>query len=279
MTHEDKIAHAKHLIFEWFRQGQSAMLCSFGKDSMTLLHLCLQVLPRNPANAHSYPIPVIYHRHPYFPAKNDFADDIIRSWAIEAYSYPPGACGVKVKPDRIELVARYHFGSGAMDIPLNTEEPIPRRDYLCGLEWLLRPKITGMTFPWRTVYHGHKNSDVDPFEGPVPLKGDTTVAADVNVIFPLRHWTDDDVWQYIEDHQVNYDRRRYDDRKELADTWLNPDYINACTKCIDPREKQKTVFCPKLQSLVRNMGPHVVRLQDIPDYIERREEHAIHSQS
>lgn len=278
MDKEEKIAHARHLIYEWHREGETALMCSFGKDSMVLLHLCREVLPHYGLDAHSYPIPIIFYRHPYFAAKHEFADKIIQSWALETYSYPPGACGIKYNNERLELVARYHFGSSNMDVPLNTEPPIARRDFVCGLQWLLRPKITGMLFPWRTVYIGHKSSDVDPFEGPVPLNCEASEAGDVNLVFPLRYWSDADVWDYLEENKVPYDRRRYQDRAELPDRWLNPDYIHACTRCIDPRNKDKTVNCPKLQCTVRNVGAEVLRLQEQPSYIdkERREENAIH---
>lgn len=278
-TLEDKIAHAKHLIFEW-GAGNAVLLCSFGKDSMVLLDLIRQVLPLRERSCHAYPIPVIYHRYPYFPAKHQFAEGVIRSWALEVYDFPPLHCGVKCNEHRLELVARYQLGKSAIDVPINTEAPLARRPFVCGLEWLLRPKTMGSQFPWETVFIGHKSSDVDPYEGPVPLKYDQTqsVSAGVNLVFPLRHWTDNDVWDYTEANRVPYDKRRYQDRAELADKWLNPDYVHACTACIDPRETRKTVPCPKLGGeLVRNMGEQVLKLQQLPEYIgkEREEEHAI----
>ena len=299
---QDKIAHAKHLIYEW-GAGQAVLLCSFGKDSMVLLDLIRQVLPARELNCHSYPLPVIYHRHPYFPWKHEFADTVIRSWALEVYDFPPLACGVKAKGGsacpqadgsgqsqpigdnrfhRLELVTRYQVGSGGIDIPMNTEAPIERRPFVCGLQWLTRPKTLGGQWPWTTVFIGHKNSDVDPYEGPVPLKEDhvRVMRAGVDAVFPLRHWTDEDVWDYTEVNQVPYDKRRYgrsemgDGRwEELPDKWNNPDYVHACTACIDPRETRKTVPCPKLGgALVRNMGPTVLRMETLPDYIEKSEE-------
>ena len=274
-TLQQKIAHAKHLIYEW-GAGPAVLLCSFGKDSMVLLDLIRQVLPARTGsarmNCHSYPLPVIYHRHPYFPAKHEFADSVIRSWMLEVYDFPPVACGVKAKGDRLELVTRYQIGNGVIDLPMNTEPPIERRPFVCGLQWLTRPKTLGAQWPWQTVFIGHKSSDVDPYEGPVPFKADRVETAGVNAVFPLRHWTDQDVWDYTELNAVPYDKRRYRDRAELEDKWLNPDYVHACTACIDPREKAKTVPCPKLAGLVRNMGPTVVRMETLPDYIERPEE-------
>jgi Phosphoadenosine phosphosulfate reductase family len=270
MTLEDKIAHATALIR--FFPGPYALMCSFGKDSMVLLHLIRQTLPVPELGAHLYPVPILWHRHPYFPAKNEFGESIVRSWALEAYDHPPLACGVKCKPERLELVARYPFGSSGIDLPINTEEPIGRRDFVCGLQWLERPKQLGMQWPWATVFIGHRDSDVDPYEGPVPLRHDAAEGGGVNIVFPLRRWTDDDVWQYIEDNQVPYDKRRYAGRLEVPDKWLNPDYIHACTRCIDPRESAEKVFCPKLKKEIPNVGDKVLRLDEVPAYVKQPQE-------
>lgn len=258
-----KIERSKELIRRFAQDA--VLMCSFGKDSMVLLNLV-----RDVTNAFGERVPpVIYHRHPWFTFKHEFADNTIRSMALEVHDYPPLACGVKAKPERLELVARYPFGLSALDLPVNTEPPVPRRDFACGLDWLLRPKISGLQWKWRNVFIGHKSSDVDPYEGAVPLNNDTAQVGGVNMVFPLREWTDADVWDYIETHNVPYDTRRYSGRTEVADKWLNPDYINACTACIDPRETAKEVFCPKIKAMVENVGASVLRLEQVPDYIQR----------
>jgi 3'-phosphoadenosine 5'-phosphosulfate sulfotransferase (PAPS reductase)/FAD synthetase len=255
-----KPEHAKALISA---ADTPALMCSFGKDSMVLLHLVRETIGL---------VPLIYHRHPWFTFKNEFADHVINSWALEVYDYPPMACGVKVNADRLELVSRYPFGlSGMMDIPLNTEQPVPRRPFVCGLEFIRRPKTVVAQFPWKSVLIGHKSSDVDPYEGAVPLKSDTAVVGHTKIAFPLRDWTDTDVWEYIEKHKVPYDKRRYHGRGELADKWCNPDYIHACTNCVDPRETQDTVWCPKFKRQVRNLGDEVLRLEVKPSYIGMEE--------
>lgn len=255
------IEKAKELIREC-AGDKPALMCSFGKDSMVLLHLAREALGKT--------LPIIFYRHPWFPAKWEFANKIMTSWGLEVHDYPPVAAGIKVKDDLLELVARYNFGNdGAMDMPINTLAPHPRRPMVCGLnEWVLRPKSGLITFPWTTVFMGHKSSDVDPFEGPVPLKVDKVTIGGVQLVFPLRHWSDADVWDYIESNHVPYDRRRYQDRAELPDKWLNPDYIHACTRCMDPREAEK-VLCPKTGKEVPNVSAQVLRLQQRPDYIER----------
>lgn len=270
MTHQEKIEHAKELIYAQ-RSQACAVYWSGGKDSTVLLHLIREVMPANRLNCHAYPIPVVYHRHPWFPHKNDFVDRLTRSWALELHDFPPLVCGVKCKEGALELVAEYSFGSGRMHLPLNTEKPLPRRDFVCGLQWIMRPKIALDSFPWTVVFNGHKSSDVDPYEGAVPLAADQVDAGGVQAFFPLRAWTDGDIWDYTAAHNVPYDKRRYHERKVVADTWDNPDWIHACTACIDPREPAEKVYCPKLKTEIPNRGSQVARLDKLPTYIEKQE--------
>jgi hypothetical protein len=214
-----------------------------------------------------FPMDVIYHRDPWFPHKHEFADQIIRSWNLSVHDFPPFSAGVKVKPDMIELVARYNFGLGFMDIPKNTSPPeeYPRREFICGLnDWLLRPKGTIET-PWDTVFMGHRNADVDPFEGPVPLKSDEVNAGGVRLLFPIRHWTDEELWDYIRENHVPVQEARYNGDEH----WHANDWTHACTACIDPRETRENVYCPKLQKDVRNRGAEVLQLHAQPEYWER----------
>jgi len=268
MQLDDKIKHATALL-RYFPEPR-ALMCSFGKDSMVLLHLIREVIPAQPLLCGSYPMQIIHHRYPWFPQKNEFADSIIRSWNLEVHEYAPILTGVKCNDERIELVARYPFGTSAMDIPVNIESPLPRRDYACGLQWILRPRQSGMTWNWKTVFSGHKSVDTDPFEGQVPLKHDAAKVGNVNLVFPLRHWTDDDVWEYIETNKIPYDKRRYAGRLEVPDKWLNPDYLHACTACVDPRNKGEKVHCPKLNKMVENMGQEVLKLDVRPDYVKEK---------
>jgi hypothetical protein len=269
----DKLEHSKRLIREVMaRAKQPAVMLSFGKDSMVLADL-INLVGRNPntfPGAHAFPLPVIYHRDPWFPHKHIFSDYIIRSWAMEVHDFPPMVAGVKVKPERLELTALYTLGDSALELPKNVLPPgaHPRRDYICGLnDWIRRPKTALAHYPWDAVLIAHKSSDIDSFEGPVPLKEDTAKLGGVVLAFPLRHWTDDDLWNYIESNHVPFDENRYKARTEIGDKWYNNDYLPACTACIDPREKAETVFCPKLKQHVKNRGSEVLQFRAEPDYI------------
>lgn len=270
----NKIRDSIELIWRAIEESKRpAAMLSFGKDSMVMADLIRKSggqsdFPRT----HGFPIDVIYHRDPWFPHKHKFADEIIESWSMEVHDYPPMLAGVKVKPDMLELVARYNFGHGVLDIPRNTlgPEEYPRRDYICGLnDWLLRPKSFLNDYVWDTVFLGHRDADVDPFEGHVPLKSDETELFGVRMVFPLRHWTDQDLWDYIEEHHVPVQETRYISRGEINDKWHNNDYIHACTRCVDPREMRENVFCPKLKQDVKNRGAEVLQLYAQVPYLDK----------
>jgi 3'-phosphoadenosine 5'-phosphosulfate sulfotransferase (PAPS reductase)/FAD synthetase len=249
-----------------------AVLMSFGKDSMAMANLIRQTGARGGfPKTHGFPIDVIFHRDPWFKHKNEFADYIAQSWGMEVHDFPPMAAGVKVKHDMIELVSRYHFGNSAIDIPKNVCAPhqYPRRDYICGLnDWVLRPKTFLADYPWDTVFMGHRDADVDPFEGAVPLGIDETNAGGVRLLFPIRSWTDAELWDYIESEHIPVQETRYDGRWERTDKWYNNDYVHACTACIDPRETRESVYCPKLQVQVKNRGAEVAQLHERPPYLK-----------
>lgn len=270
------IEGTKAIIRRWvIEMSRPAALLSFGKDSMVLAHLIRSAVHRDDLNfpsVHDFPIPVIYHRDPWFPHKNMFAEQIARSWSMEVHDFAPLAAGVKVNNNTLELVARYNFGTTAMDIPKNvcSPEEYPRRDYICGLnDWLMRPKTAMMQYPFDCIFHGHKSCDVDQFEGPVPLKVGNVQIGGVSVVFPLKDWSDKDVWDYIDQEHIPVQTARYRRRSEVADKWPNNDYIHACTRCIDPRNDESMVMCPKLNRPTRNRGKEVLQLKFEPDYVER----------
>ena len=131
-----------------------------------------------------------------------------------------------------------------------------------------------MLASWDVGFVGHKACDSDPIYG-----GDagTRVEAIMNPmhigsVYPLRDWTHDDVFQYLEDNDVPIQLDRYEkvDGKwrESSDRSENCDYVHACTKCIDKRAG-KFVDCPKLSMRIANSVGNVPWAdQTKPSYME-----------
>jgi hypothetical protein len=115
--------------------------------------------------------------------------------------------------------------------------------------------------PWGLCFHGHKSCDQDATSGPIPLEVDVMNSPGMMACcYPLRHWSDEDVFAYIEEHNVPYDFARY---RKVKGKWEvlpyqedNPDYYPACLKCLDPDEGE-FVDCPKLRCQINNISSGV----------------------
>ena len=145
-----------------------------------------------------------------------------------------------------------------MMLPLEICEPVKNEKLLCGLkDFIEKPKGT-FAFPFDLIFHGHKDSDVDACHGHVPLRSDSNMPRDAAATsYPLRNWTDADVWNYIEKHDIPIHHDRYE---KVEETWrqkedkrFNHHYMPACTNCLDP-ENARSVYCPKLKCEVANVS-------------------------
>jgi hypothetical protein len=251
-----KLDHTIGRLEEWFEKySNPVVMSSFGKDSMVMLYIIRTLMERR--------MPVIYHANPWKPWKNDWAWEIIKRWKLEVYDFPPLQSGIKVKPERLEIVNRYVIGK---DLPIDNPINIlpPEDDFMCGLAMLARPK-GAIVYPWNLTLIGHKSSDIDEFEGHMPLKSDL-VEGPLAVGYPLKEWSDEDLWHFIETRSVpvQYKTRYHEaERREIRVKVFNNDWIEACTRCIDPREPEK-VFCPLLEKEIPNVSETVTKFTAKP---------------
>jgi hypothetical protein len=247
---------------EWFlKYDQPVVMSSFGKDSMTMLFIIFRLMKKK--------IPVVYHAVPWSPWKNDFAWSIIKSWQLEVYDFPPVLSGIKFKPDRLEILNRYQLGKDwehGIDIPVNILPP--NGNFECGLKMLARPKGALIQFPWNLILIGHKSCDVDQFDGHVPLKSDLVELDEMPAAaFPLRDWSDEELWEFIESRRIPVQYgTRYIERKEIESKTFNNDYVEACVRCVDPREPEK-VFCPLVNHEIDNVSESITKFHGKPSYI------------
>jgi len=69
--------------------------------------------------------------------------------------------------------------------------------------------------------------------------------------YPLRHFTDDDVWKLTKAYDIPVNRLMYgsvDEPKMDTENIFNPDYVPYCLACLDPLEPE-FVKCPKFDGL------------------------------
>lgn len=230
----NKIYNAKCVIRQMLSNSKRpAFMCSFGKDSMVLLDL----LTKMEVN-----LPVIFYRDPAYPEKYRFADEIIREWLLEAHDYPPVAMYMAEGNGALNIVAGYQIGQGTLLLPKNIA---PGSE--CGLKHLARP--TGyFNYPWDAVLIGHKSSDSDNVAGSLFLRSyvKSGEGKAPDAWFPLRHWTDADIWAYTRLYNVPQQSDRYDiaHECELPSQFANSDYVHGCFACVD-RRNSGCVHCPK----------------------------------
>ncbi len=238
----DKVADAIELIR--YTADNSVVMSSFGKDSMVLLDLVKRA---------GFKLPVLFFKEPFFPEKYAYANKVILQEGYAVYDYAPSKTGVLKKNGNTEIANFYQIGEEFLFLPTGVIEPLPNHPFLCGFRDLLSKPTGSFKFPWKTMYVGHKSSDVDPLQGPVPLSTSVLRVGIGKLVFPLRYFTDEDIWAYHKERNIPAHDTRYRDGKELEDKTFNPDYFPACTRCLD-RDREDEVMCPLLRRKVKNVA-------------------------
>lgn len=229
------------------------VMSSFGKDSMVMLDILKRV---------GIKLPILFHREPFFPAKLRFANEIIEREEYTVYDYPPSKTSLIKNHGKTELVSWYSVGTKFAYLPTGLVQPESGRPFLCGYRDLyLKPLCARFIFPWDMAFIGHKSHDHDPIFGDIPLKVDVKANHEApDYAFPLRHFTDADIWEYHERFGVPVNILRYDPdngHKERADLTFNNDYYPACIRCID-RDESTSVLCPLLGKEISNISSEVL---------------------
>jgi hypothetical protein len=237
------------------------VMVSFGKDSMALLHLLRSM---------GQEFPVLFHREPFNPLKYQFANRIIEEYNLTVYDYPPMTTAVNERDKAIEIVNFYQVRNQLVYLPTGIRAPEGGKPFLCGLMDLYCRPLGSYTFPWDLAFVAHKSTDVDPILGPAELKVDIkSNPGSCDYAFPLRHFSDADVWEYHQRFKVPINTNRYDPAngyREKTDITWNNDWHHCCTLCLS-KSSPPTVSCPKFQMDIPNLSALVRRCDDFsPDY-------------
>lgn len=225
-----------------------AILCSFGKDSLLLLWMIRNWIR---------PLPVIFFQLPWFSRKRAFAQQIIAEWELEVYSPPPVGFTICSNNGKSEVVYHYKIGQQTLQMPLGQQSLNLRPDWLCGINTLLKGPFGSQEWPWDVAFCGHKSSDIDPVRGNVPLQVSIHQMANAcHLAYPLKDFTDEDVWECHRLYSLPENQLRYGTHAEPiqdnTESFWNEDYLPYCNKCFDPNN-ESFVQCPKTNLMMTNI--------------------------
>lgn len=233
------------------RADNPVVAWSAGKESQLLLALARRIRPN---------IQALYLRGFEHPTKHDFAARQAAALGLTVISPVPAATDVVAVGDHVELVETYLLQEHAvLSFPLEPDpDHVPGPDSFCAVEKINQP-VSNHPLGVDCVFLGSRSDDVDPVHGPLALERDTVEANGCLFVFPLRNWTESDVWEASELMGVEQNKARYVE-KDMAQ---NADYWNLCCECLKPGPGG-AVVCPKV-------GDRVFRLGNYLNLEERRE--------
>lgn len=263
MKLDDKIKYSQETVLAVLKdKHRPVVLCSFGKDSLCVLHLVRDLKIK---------CPVIFFRDPWQPRKNAFADAIIQMWNLHVFDWPPAASGIRVSNGIFNTISRYQISAKLdfIDLPKDYY-PQDKDNFVCGLDDIINRPVGSYKHSWDVFLIGHKSTDSDLPVGRIPLKVDvynSPAETAPALVYPIRHWDDNDVWDYIERFHVPVQHSRYDveQRRELEDKTYNSDYANACVRCINPLEPD-VVSCPKFHRQINNISKRLPVFDHRPEW-------------
>lgn len=163
---------------------------------------------------------------------------------------PAGAC-ITQNCEGTEIVFAYPFGKKLMMIPLGRQDFEKFEQWSCGLDLLNTPTGT-YDFQHDVAISGQHANDDFSSKSFFHIQKEAC-----DVAFPLKDFTDDDVWTLIDLWNIPVNTFRYEkvDGKwrEYPDQLFNNDYHPYCNRCIeiggDP-----VVHCPKRGCSVCNVS-------------------------
>lgn len=242
MTTQELIGKSLVLIREALSRTKTPVVAwSAGKDSQVMLHLIRQV---------RQDIPVLHLRGFADETKHDFAEDEIGRMGLLLIEPQPCSRDIVARGDHVEVIETYLLTEQAsLYFPIESEpDHVPSPRSHCAIEKINQP-TSNEPLDVDCVFIGHRSSDADPVHGPIPLRSDTAEASGVLFVYPLRAWTEANIWEASELLSIPQNKARYE-RNEMA---ANADYFPMCVECLKPTDKE-SITCPKINQPVYAIG-------------------------
>jgi 3'-phosphoadenosine 5'-phosphosulfate sulfotransferase (PAPS reductase)/FAD synthetase len=211
-----------------------AVACSFGKESMVMLGLARLIKPH---------VAALYFPGLPHPTKHLFAERMAKEWSLNLYAPYPRARDVISKDGHVELVELYEIAPARfMYFPIEAPKDFePDASADCGLAFLKEELVAARADDFDAVFIGHRNDDRDPTYGNVPLKDHVVSFGGFRYVYPLKDWSEADVWAASRLLGIPQNAARYRDQDMTA----NNDYHELCTRCFPGGPERTSVICPK----------------------------------
>ncbi len=236
---------------------------SFGKDSLVLMDLVRKV-DKN--------IPILFQKEYICPDKYAHSERLARENNLMVYSFPPMNTALQYHTYddgslEWEVQNFYTYQNGTnFTIPTGIVDN-PSSDVCC-LNDIYRKPFAIVNYMWDMQFIGHKDCDTDAFYESMVLDDYVYKPDDLPAcVFPLKDWSDEDIWQYLDENNIDFNDKRYvrsgeNWRGQYKNTTFNPDYFECCLECMKFNTSEK-VYCPRLKEEIPNISG-VVRYDNAP---------------
>lgn len=235
-----KVAQTRLFVRHALAKAQKpAVLCSFGKDSMTVLHFVREQRPD---------VPVIYFRAFDHPTKHKFADEQIKALNLNIVEPLPYFRDVISNGKSVQLIEAFAPGIN-FHFPIESEaEYLPDSKSHCAVERLQAPTDPS-AWEYDCLFIGHRGDDIDAFwGGEIGAHYERVEFEYVEIVYPLLYWTEADIWEASRELNIPQNEARYS-----GDLSANNDYYPLCTNCLKPTGEKQS-YCPKTGLMINNIA-------------------------
>jgi len=226
-----------------------AVFTSFGKDSMALLGVIREAGLLSAVQLVSF-------RHPAFPSRYASADRIIAQWSLDPLIVFHGWNSIITGNGRVDLLGTARTRGSQIHIPVaNMVWQNESTIWSCALDNQLPHGVDLIKLDFDLVLLGSKQSDADPVVGKVEVQ---SVAEQfdgrTSLLFPLRNWTDSDIWDFVRTREIPFDTNRYvvSAAGTIVDDLTYSEHsenLPVCTACVNPANHGE-VRCPKFNKSI-----------------------------
>jgi 3'-phosphoadenosine 5'-phosphosulfate sulfotransferase (PAPS reductase)/FAD synthetase len=236
-----KIETALRYITDKLATSSAPVVCwSGGKDSQMLLFLVRQITKE---------LPIAYFQLAEDARKDAWIHEMSNVWDLRLHIMQPCARDLAANGSHVEVLHFFQIGEILLHVGMQSSA-VQKSNMICAVKQHLSA-TSDDKMDADLIFHGHKSSDTDTMYGPVRLKSDSFRWGNTELCYPLRDWTDADIWAASEYLNVPQNYRRYDrtTKQKLPSDAFNNDYYPLCSNCIQPGQTTKTVACPKVGTI------------------------------